>query len=500
MKKRIFFLMQYGNNPLTGEDLHFNESVIREALKKHKIIKRWAWVCHDKDVLNQQEVDERNQRIDKLIRESVSKAKIPKELIEKTVKQQWENAKTKGIVLASGDKKPVHWHVVIELTQAYELRLVAKWFNVPQNFIEVPKGKGAFLDCLAYLTHEELSQQAEGKFRYPDEEIHANFDFRKLLKAREESGAKSEEEQLLYDVMYSGKTLLDAQEENRIFFMNNLDKFKKLRFDYIAKRAPMPNFRLNYYIDGKGGIGKNSASKALARALYPDLAPEECYFEVGGSKVSFDGYDGQPVIIWNDKRSGSFIREFGREETFDLFDSHPTRARHNIKYSSICLTNEVNIINGVEPYLEFLNGLSGEYFDPRTGLSMGSEDKGQAFRRFPIILCLRESDFDVLLNKGVAYGTQEFEWYETDKRIVGNFGKVARELSGRAKETVTVKLTEPILETTEKVKQIEDMKINNEKEIPSDFENFGESIPEEKPETTKINGETAEIVDGDLPF
>ena len=76
----------------------------------------------------------------------------------------------------------------------------------------------------------------------------------------------------------------------------------------MQKRAEIPKFRINYYIDGKGGIGKNVASKALAKSLYPELSDDDLYFEVGGNNVSFDGYDGQPVIIWNDKRASPVER------------------------------------------------------------------------------------------------------------------------------------------------------------------------------------------------
>mgnify|MGYP006990320842 CR=1 FL=1 len=40
--------MQYEKNPKTGEDLHFNEEVIKDGLD-HKTIKRFAYIKHNKD-------------------------------------------------------------------------------------------------------------------------------------------------------------------------------------------------------------------------------------------------------------------------------------------------------------------------------------------------------------------------------------------------------------------------------------------------------------------
>ena len=46
--------MQYEKNPLTGEDLNFNESIIKRGiLLKSDSLLAWAYIRHDKDVYNQ---------------------------------------------------------------------------------------------------------------------------------------------------------------------------------------------------------------------------------------------------------------------------------------------------------------------------------------------------------------------------------------------------------------------------------------------------------------
>lgn len=97
--------------------------------------------------------------------------------------------------------------------------------------------------------------------------------------------------------------------------------------------------------------------------------------KLGAEGVSFDGYDGQPVIIWNDCRAGELIKTLGgRGNVFNVFDTHPSKGKQNIKYGSVNLVNRVNIVNSVQSYTEFLDGLAGEYTD-RDGKQIVAEDK-----------------------------------------------------------------------------------------------------------------------------
>lgn len=98
--------MQYLNHPTTGEIL-LSEETIQEALSKYKTISEWAYVIHDRDIKE------------------------------------------------DGSPKPPHFHVVIRTSgNATPVSSVAAWFKVPENFVDIPKGIGAFMDCIAYLTHE----------------------------------------------------------------------------------------------------------------------------------------------------------------------------------------------------------------------------------------------------------------------------------------------------------------------------------------------------------
>lgn len=190
--------------------------------------------------------------------------------------------------------------------------------------------------------------------------------------------------------------------------------------------------------------------------------------------MSFQSYDGQPVIIWNDKRSRDFIMEFGRGETFDILDMHPTDSVHNIKYGATRLINTVNIINGIENFNDFINGLSGEYTD-KYGTFYKAEDKSQARRRILGIFCIREEEFDFLLNKGVMEGTREYEQYIYYENIKGSFARIAQKLEGKAQLVIAGKMLQPALESVEQIKENESQKISNIEELPDEFKDYGDN-------------------------
>ena len=210
----------------------------------------------------------------------------------------------------------------------------------------------------------------------------------------------------------------------------------------------MPKARINYYVCGRGGIGKGLICKAIARSLYPQYKEDDdIFFEVGAKGVPFEGYDGQPVIIWNDRRSVDLLSELGgRGNVFNVFDTHPSRGKQNVKYASVNLCNEVNIVNSVQPYREFLDGLVEE-FDKKKKVSVIVEDKGQSYRRFPMIIPLHEEDFDLLMNRGFYYGTKEYDQYIEYQNIRGNMHRIAEMCSANEKlaHELENKAVEPVV-------------------------------------------------------
>lgn len=430
MRTRLFEVVQNEYNLRTMEPIDFGLKNVKEGLN-HKSIKRYGYVRHDQDTFTQHDLDEYKKR---------NKGQAP----------TWH----------VGDKKVAHWHVVCQCDSAVELEAVAKWFSVPVNQIQVPKGRDAFLDKLRYLTHEDDKQQELGKHRYEDDKIVSNFDWRTavdtlMAKRLKFGNGVSEKDEVRYQVLFEGLTLRKLCETNPMAYQKDYSTLDKFRIKYISERAPMPTTRINYYVSGQGGVGKGLICRALARSLYPDLKnDEDIFFEVGAQGVAFEGYDGQPVLIWNDRRAYDLLQELnGRGNVFNVFDTHPVRGKQNVKYSSVNLVNEVNIVNSVQDYGEFLNGLAGEYTD-KYGKTLEVEDKGQAYRRFPFIIPLHEKDFDLLMNKGFYEGTKEYTQYYQYKHIRGNMEKIAqacgtnetlsKELQGKAVKPIVDKHQEVI--------------------------------------------------------
>ena len=439
---RTFEIMQYEVNPKTKKSLDFNEVNIIKGLN-HKSIKRYAYILHDKDFCKDEEGE-----------------KIPKEK---------------------------HWHCVIDCSPAQTITTIAKWFGVPNQQVEVKKGYGAFLDCVEYLTHEHIKQQAKGKFLYPDEEVKADFNFREELEKRKENhyknGDLNDSEKMLYDVLYNGKTITQCIEENRYLYLKNMDNVKKCRLNYIS-RQEAPSTRLNFYICGQGRIGKGQMAKAIARSLYPQYDnDDDIFFSIGADGASFEGYDGQPIIIWNDFRHYDLLKMLkGRGNVFRVFDTHPENERQNVKYGSMNLTNQVNIINSVEPYLDFLDGLVGEYKGTDGEMHKAEDsEKTQSYGRFPFIIPIYENDFSLLLNKGFVYNTDDFLEYEEYKRIRGNMRKIAEACGTNQtlRKQIQIQTVKPITDKYNEIKEKHEQQKMSDEEILNLFADYGTVIEDD---------------------
>lgn len=384
------------------EVVTYPEFLPQERLEKaleHKVIKRWAWILHDKDVYTEDDAEHN---------------RIP------------EGSKV-------GDPRPAHLHVEIDCgKRPTSLSEISRWFEMPANFIHKVGGKFGFMDMVQYITHEREEQQALGKYNYPDEEIHADFNFREaineMIAMKAEFGKPlTPKERMQYDVQYKGKSLRRCEQEDPLLFMQCYADLAKRREDYINRRAKLPKVRVNFYLCGKGGVGKDTMAMALARSIYPELPDEELFFMVGSGEAAFMGYDGQPVIIWPECRSGVLKQMLkGRAGVFAIFDNIPKSQMQNRKYGAVKLLNAVNIVHSPQPYVEFLEDLCHKW-----GAEDGAEKEpiNQATRRFPIIIPIADKFFDIVLNKGyIENDHRYFEEYIEYKRISGSLGNIARKL------------------------------------------------------------------------
>ena len=389
---RIFNIVSCLINPITNEEL-VDVDEIESVLRKYSTIKKWAYIVHDKDVY--------------------------------TKKDERKNSRHKA-----GKLKHPHIHIVINTeTKGIDVNKIAKWLKIDVRLIEMRKGKGAFNDCLKYLVHSNRPD----KYQYSCDEVITNIpDYKDRASNYKKEDANnvdlSDPDSIENRVLYHGMTLKEVIRVAPDIYRKNTDRLKKHRLEYINLFMEMPKSRVNFYITGMGGTGKGLCSKALARVLIDpngEKDDSEIFFCVGADKSTFEGYDGQPVLIWDDCRSSTLWNKLGgRENIFNVFDPYPQEIRQNVKFSSVRLVNKINIVNSVQKPSEFLNGLAGKYTD-KNGNIQEAEDEGQSYRRFPLIIELSDNSFDLKCNKGVFEGTKEFLNYFTINNICGNFQNIA---------------------------------------------------------------------------
>jgi hypothetical protein len=348
---------------------------------------------------------------------------------------------------------------------------------VPEQYVDLPKGRGAFLDCVRYLTHEDEKQQELGKTLYPDDVVVANFDWRDAVDNIAQHRMTAADTMRLH-VLQDGWTLDQCEQDDPLTFSKIEGRLQPLRVRYLQKQPPSP-LRINIYVEGEGGVGKSAMCQYIAQEMFRGV--DNPAFWVGADeRVTFDGYDGQPVIIWDDWRVGDFIKQFRPQGTYKIFDPHPKPVAQQAKYSRVILTNAVNIINGVQPYDEFIAGLAGTYKD-RDGFQHMAEDDTQAWRRFPMILCVRTDDFDILLNKGfVNNDMSAIKTMLMYANVRCSFKNIMHHLEGEAREKVLVDVSRPVLEAVDKVKESQNDKISDPALIPPEFADYGKVTTHEE--------------------
>lgn len=161
------------------------------------------------------------------------------------------------------------------------------------------------------------------------------------------------------------------------------------------------------------------------------MLDSECFYEVGPSKAGLQSYHEQPVIIWNDMRAVDMIQTFGRTEVLNMLDDHLGVTETRVLYGTVVPVQKFNIINGIEPYDDFLKGLAGTYTD-KYGNRYEAEDEAQAYGRFPFIIHVSTDWIDFMISRGWMNGTREFDIYERFTRAIGGIKKLMTGYEGQA--------------------------------------------------------------------
>ena len=417
-RSRIFNFTQQMVHPKTGESL-LNEEQIKKIFENEKGFVKWAYILHDKDV------DDK------------------------------------------GKLKAKHWHIVIQCKNQKSISQISKIFGVPNNQIKTPNGKGAFMDCVAYLTHETEKAIIDCKYEYPRNEVRSNFDYIVEIenyfvsKAKGLSGMDIKE-RFRYEVLMLGKTLRECELENSYAYSDDYKELSQRRKEYITRKAEMPKFRNNFYVTGESGLGKSALSYELAqyfaKTYYPNLSEDEAIFMAGDAK--FEGYDGQPIILWNDFRAGDLIASFStRGNVFKAFNPNVTNERYNIKYGSVRLPNTINIVNSIQTFEDFVKNLTAVKKDRFTGeILENEEDRTQDFRRYGFWFKVTEEDIHFYVNKGyLREGT--YSDYVGPIQIRGSLPEIYENTRGLEQRELVDKIIEIPANYYKKVKGITEAEV-----------------------------------------
>ena len=135
----------------------------------------------------------------------------------------------------------------------------------------------------------------------------------------------------------------------------------------------------------------------------------------------------------------------------------------------------INIVNSVQPYTEFLDGLAGEYTS-KNGETQHAEDKGQSYRRFPFFLVLHEEDYDLGMNKGVFEGTREYEQYMTYRGIRGNMQRIVDRCGSNyeLRDMLSGKTLAPVIEKHDMMRErLQHEQQGTDEEIMKEFSDYG---------------------------
>lgn len=393
MRSRCFFITQ---NTHYGDVEIFSLDQAQSGCDR-KGMTEYAYILHDRDTYSAEDIASGNAPVDAVV----------------------------------DDPKANHIHTVVRRKSMATVGAIARAFGVPPQQVE-KKAASAFYDLVEYLTHEHPDQQERGKHLYSRSEVVTNVAdlWERLDKHKEDRKKSKVDEKDVFKKVSDGElTLADVREEYPDIYVKkgNLSHMRILRNDYISRLVP-PAKVINIYLCGGGGNGKDAEGGTIAKVLAELF--EWRIFKVGADNVTFENYDGEEIIIWEDKRAAAFLHACGgRGDAFRVLGPYrkdTDRMVVNVKNSKVTLVNHVNIITAVTPYREFISGLAGTYKD-RNGVELEAEDEGQAYRRIQIVIEVERGSYTMHVNKGFAEGTGDYFDYLTTSNLAQNFEQLYRD-------------------------------------------------------------------------
>lgn len=185
----------------------------------------------------------------------------------------------------------------------------------------------------------------------------------------------------------------------RTYIKNAIEETKK-------KKQSNPKWRINVIFGGTGGSGKSTIASRLAYLLSNQ---KDKGFLLTDYIAGFDEYDNEKTIIFEEFELND-VNEYGVPKFLKITDNNENNNFSiNIKYGTIKLSNNYNIITTNEDTWEFLEKLSKNYsYDKEMNSFKVFKNPEKITRRFPYIFIFdkKESLNDIYITKIQFY---EFE-------------------------------------------------------------------------------------------
>ena len=284
---------------------------------------------------------------------------------------KYSTIKQWAYIVHDKDDTRAHYHIYINFgNSSVDTSMVAKWFEIPENFIN--KVKGRKTDMLLYLTHGNPSQK--NKYQYSPKEVVANFDFETEIT---QASIIGDFKNFSYAEMLQYANTLSISE--KVKTLTQLEKLYKLECQ-IQSMNPHRDIQV-MFITGKAGTGKTYYAKKLLESLKYD------YCISSSSNDIFQDYKGQRAIILDDLRDVDikFV------ELLKMIDNN-TQSSVYSRFQNKVFVGKMIVITSSVP-------ISYWYREMKYSAS-ALEDLKQLYRRINSYVWVTESD--VRLYDGVA--------------------------------------------------------------------------------------------------
>lgn len=309
---------------------------MQDIIDKHRTIKEWAYIIHNKDV--------------------------------------------------KSDGTPIEPHIHLYLNfgeSGASFKTVAKWFKDDEERISKVKGRKG--DVLMYLTH----QNAPDKFQYSEKEVKSNFDVNKaIVEDRKLHSLVMETEQIVFDFMQeiityaqANKRLNDLKKvcnkRELLKAILNADKTIEQIWKYQCKMSVKGTRNMQIiFIHGDSGSGKSTYAELYAKML----CDKKGYRDFARSSASNDimqDYMGEDILILDDYRDVDEMtgKSENLTDTLKMLDPHYISSSKS-RYTNKTFTGKLVIITSTKDPLLWFEGTK--------------EQRWQFFRRISMLIEIKK--------------------------------------------------------------------------------------------------------------